>query len=162
MIGRPSIFSDELAAYICEQIANGRSLREVLRDDEGMPGLSTVFQWLSKNQTFADQYAYAREVQAETLVDEIIQISDDGSNDYMQRIDGEGGNLGWKENGEAISRSKLRVDARKWVASKLLPKKYGDRLAVDNSGVIGVAAINAQELTDEQLAMVAALPIPKA
>jgi hypothetical protein len=68
---------------------------------------------------FAEQYAHARDSQADTLADEILDIADDGSNDYMGDDE--------TYNGDAVARSKLRVDARKWIASKLKPKKYGDK-----------------------------------
>ena len=86
-----------------------------------MPNKATVFRWLRGNEAFRDQYVRAKEAQAEALADEIVDIADDGHNDWMKRRYGE--DERWVENGEAIQRSRLRVDARKWVASKLLPKK---------------------------------------
>lgn len=93
-----------------------------------MPAKSTVFKWLRTYQSFADQYARAKEESADALADEMTDIADDGSNDWMERHDKEGKSIGWAENGEAINRSRLRVDTRKWIASKLKPKKYGDRV----------------------------------
>lgn len=92
-----------------------------------MPNKATVFRWLSKHNEFSDQYARARDEQAESLFDEILDIADDGRNDWMaaRRDDDEG--AGWKENGEAIRRSQMRIDARKWMAGKLKPKKYSDK-----------------------------------
>jgi len=124
--GRPTIFSDGLAASILERLADGESLRSICADDE-MPARSTVFKWLSENPIFSDQYTRAREEQADAIFDEILDIADDGSNDWMERRNSDGENIGWQENGEALRRSVLRVDARKWVAGKLRPKKYGDR-----------------------------------
>lgn len=74
----------------------------------------------------------AREAQADAIFDEILDIADDGSNDWMERHDAEGGSIGWKENGEAIGRSRLRIDARKWMAGKLRPKVYGEKLGVEH------------------------------
>jgi hypothetical protein len=128
-VGRPSDFTDAIADAICEKLADGQSLRTICAGDE-MPNRATVFRWLASNETFRDQYARARDAQAEALADEILDIADDGSNDWMERYDDEGGNIGWRENGEAMQRSKLRVEARKWVAAKLLPKKYGDKTLV--------------------------------
>lgn len=125
-------FSTELADLICERIADGESLRAICAD-EGMPAKSTVFKWLSLHSDFADQYAHAREAQADSLFDEILGIADDGTNDWMERKDEDGEVFGWRENGEALRRSVLRVDARKWMAGKLRPKKYGDKLSVDGS-----------------------------
>jgi hypothetical protein len=81
---------------------------------------------LGNNKDFREQYARARDAQADTLADEIIDIADDGSNDWMER-ELESGKTIEVVNAEHISRSKLRVDARKWVAAKLKPKKYGDK-----------------------------------
>ncbi len=126
---RPLEFKQYIADIICERIANGQSLREICRD-ENMPASSTVFKWLTRVEAFAEQYARAREAQADALFDEILTIADDGSNDWMERRGDDGASLGWKENGEAIRRSQLRVDARKWMAGKLRPKKYGDKLDI--------------------------------
>lgn len=132
-----SHFNQETADYICEQLADGRSLREIIREDDGMPVLSTVFKWLNDHPSFSDQYTRAREIQAETLVDQIIEISDDGANDYMEKRAADGGLDGWRENGEAIARSRLRVDARKWVAAKMAPKKYSDKVVQELVGKDG-------------------------
>lgn len=129
--GRPSEFTQDVADLICERIADGESLRSICSDDE-LPSKSTVCKWLGKQPDFADQYARAREAQADTLVDEMLDIADDARNDWMERRDDEGGNLGWKENGEAMRRSQLRIDARKWIAGKMRPKKYGDKTILGN------------------------------
>jgi hypothetical protein len=98
-----------------------------------MPGAVAVFDWIHDDAVFAKQYARARELQAELYADEIVAISDDGSNDTY--IDDEGKT---HVDTDVIARSKLRVDARKWVASKLLPKKYGDKAAVELSGGVSL------------------------
>lgn len=128
-MGRPSDYSPEIADIICERIADGVSLREICRT-EAMPSKAAVFRWLAAHADFRDQYARAREAQADALADELLDIADDGDNDWMERKGEDGQSLGWRENGEAIQRSRLRVDTRKWIASKLKPKKYGDKLAV--------------------------------
>jgi len=128
-MGRPSDYEQVIADIICEHIADGVSLREICRGED-MPNKATVFRWLAAHAEFRDQYARAREAQADTLADELLDIADDGDNDWMERKGEDGQSLGWKENGEAIQRSKLRVDTRKWIASKLKPKKYGEKLAV--------------------------------
>lgn len=119
--GRPSIFSDEIAIAICSRLSDGESLRKICCDD-GMPGQTTVYRWLMEREDFREQYACARELQADTLFDEILDIADDGSNDFV--ADGDGGEA---VNHEHIQRSKLRIDSRKWMAGKLRPKKYGDK-----------------------------------
>ena len=128
-MGRPSDYSPEIADLICERIADGISLREICRTED-MPSKAAVFRWLAAHAEFRDQYARAREAQADALADELLDIADDGDNDWMERKGEDGQSLGWRENGEAIQRSRLRVDTRKWIASKLKPKKYGDKLAV--------------------------------
>ena len=92
-----------------------------------MPNRATVFRWLGKHQEFSDQYARAREEQAEALADEIVSIAD-----QMPPITDNGstdsGHVSWQKN---------RVEARKWVASKLKPKKYGDKVQQEVSGPNG-------------------------
>lgn len=129
-MARPSEYSQEVADQICERIADGESLRTIC-DEQQMPDKSTVFRWLAAHAAFCDQYACAREAQADALFDDILSIADDGRNDWMERKDAEDENLGWRENGEAMRRSQLRIDARKWMAGKLRPKKYGEKLNID-------------------------------
>lgn len=130
-----AVFSEEqianAKAAICDRIANGESLRQIL-SDEHMPASSTVFLWLSNDATFSEQYARAREAQADAVFDDILSIADDGRNDWMRRKFGD--DERWVENGEAIRRSQLRIEARKWMAGKLKPKKYGDKLDLNLSG----------------------------
>ncbi|MDI1301966.1 MAG: terminase small subunit protein [bacterium] len=127
-MGRPSDFTQEIANKICERLADGESLRSICTDED-MPGRATVFQWLAARKEFADQYAHAREAQAETHVDEMNDIADEGSNDWMEKNDPD--NPGYQFNGEAVQRSKLRIDTRKWVAERMKPKKYGKLIAVE-------------------------------
>ncbi len=89
-----------------------------------MPAKVTVFKWIRTDADFANQYAHAREAQAEHYLDEIIQIADDSALDT--EINPESGNE--VTNHDVIQRAKLRVDTRKWAMSKLAPKKYGDRI----------------------------------
>ena len=119
--GRPSSYSDEIADAICEKLSEGQSLRKICLSED-VPDKATVFRWLASNQQFRDQYARAREAQADALADEIIDIADDGSNDFLGEDE--------KYNGDAVARSKLRVDARKWVAAKLKPKVYGEKTLI--------------------------------
>lgn len=125
--GRPTLYTVELADLICERLANGESMRSVCRD-ESMPAMSSVFKWLREIPQFSQQYAKAKEESADALVEDMLDIADDGTNDWMEKHDKDGENIGWQLNGEHIQRSKLRVDVRKWAASKLKAKKYGDKL----------------------------------
>jgi hypothetical protein len=105
-----------------------------------MPHVSTVYRWIAANDTFRDMYARAREDQADTLADQIIDISDDSTNDFVDAGVGEnadGSPIATSFNSEHVQRAKLRVDARKWVAAKLKPKKYGDKLSTEHTGADG-------------------------
>lgn len=133
-VGRPSLYSPELAKIICAEIAEGKSVREICRMDD-MPAASTVFLWVIKHQDFSEQYAKAISARSDHWAEEILEIADDGSNDWMERHHGE--ETIWITNGEALNRSRLRVDTRKWLLSKLQPKKYGERIATEVSGPDG-------------------------
>lgn len=123
-IGRPSSYTPDMAAHICSELAAGRSLRSVC-SDEGMPERQTVFRWLAAHTEFRDQYARAKEESVEALLEEALVIADDGSNDTY--LDDKGNVC---VDNDVIQRSKLRVETRKWFASKLKPRVYGDRLAL--------------------------------
>lgn len=129
--GRPPIFTKELADKVCERIAEGKSMRTVCAPED-MPSISTVFKWLRENPEFAQQYARATEERTEAMSEDILDIADDGSNDLMTI---QKGNMSYEvENKEVTNRSRLRVDTRKWLMSKMKPKKYGDRVDVTSDG----------------------------
>lgn len=113
MAGRPPVWTPDkkaaVQATICTELAKGRSLRAICQD-EGTPSAETVNNWLSEDSAFAEQYAHARARQADHYADEITEISD-------TELD--------------ANRARVRIDARKWVASKLKPGTYGDRLHLD-------------------------------
>jgi hypothetical protein len=135
--GRPTSYNKEIGDRICEALIEGKSLRELCRED-GMPAPAMVCRWLAnpKNDEFRQQYARAREYQADTLFDESLEIADDASNDWMLRQNKDGSEA-WTLNGEHIQRSRLRVDTRKWMAGKLAPKKYGEKLTTELTGKDG-------------------------
>ncbi|OBU84574.1 hypothetical protein [Chromobacterium subtsugae] len=128
-MARPSKYSRAVVERICERLACGHSLTRICRDPK-MPSMSMVMRWLDKHTEFREQYARAREIQADTLADEILDIADDGQNDTYP-IDGTGAT---GVNHDVIARSRLRVDARKWYASKLAPKKYGEMVKQEITG----------------------------
>lgn len=143
-VGRPSVYSDDIAAEVCSRIASGESLRKICKDDH-MPTISSIMLWLcdGKHSQFSEQYAEARRVQAEALADELMEIADDGRNDFMeQSVDG--GGVAYKLNGEHIQRSRLRVDTRKWYLSKVLPR-FADKQQIEHSGKIDTS------VSDEEL-----------
>ncbi len=136
--GRPTTFTQDQADHICAELAVGKSLREICRETEGLV-LSTVMRWLSANPSFQEQYARAKSAGVDALAEEILDIADDGTNDWMERHDKDGENIGWQFNGEAARRSQLRIDARKWLLSKLAPKKYGEKVTQEITGTDGAA-----------------------
>lgn len=125
--GRPTVFTQKIADLICERIMNGESLRHICAD-EMLPARSTIHKWLAEDKGFSDQYVRARDLQAEHMFDEMLDIADDGTNDWMIRKQGE--DEIEVANHEHIQRSKLRIDTRKWQLSKMLPKRYGDKTAL--------------------------------
>ena len=105
--GRPSTYNEDVASDICERLASGRSLRSICAGDD-MPSMTTVFKWLGQQPLFAENYTRAREAQADAIVDDILDIADDKALDPNDR--------------------RIRIDARKWLAGKMRPKKYSDKL----------------------------------
>ena len=128
---RQSEYTQEVADAICERLSDGESLRAICRDED-MPNKATVFRWLAANSAFSDQYACAREAQADEMFDDLLSIADDGQNDTY--TDSEGRE---RTDTDVIARSRLRVDARKWMLSKMAPKKYGDKITQEHTGASG-------------------------
>ncbi len=141
--GRPSTYREALGLSVCAAIAEGMSLRKVC-ELPGMPAMSTFLRWMADEQhaELREQYARAREAQADALAEEILQIADDGRNDTQ--VD-EDGNVFIDH--DVIARSRLRVDARKWLASKMAPKKYGDKITQEHTGAGGGAIQVASTVT---------------
>jgi len=136
-LGRPEIYTEELALRLCEEIASTSKSLKTICAQEGMPSVRTVLHWLRDKEDFLRQYTRAKEEQADLLVEEMIDISDDGSNDLMTIT--KGNETYEAENKEVVNRSKLRVETRKWIASKLKPKKYGDKVTNEITGKDGGA-----------------------
>lgn len=112
-IGRPSKFTPEIGDDICRRVVEGQTIRIICKDLD--INLSTFFYWLRSFEIFSKQYAQAKQEQAEYLAEEIVDIADspperDANGNYSNAY------IQWQ---------KLRVDARKWTASKLKPKKFG-------------------------------------
>lgn len=128
-MGRPSSFTQETADAICRRISDGESLRQVCRD-EGMPDKVTVLRWLDAHEAFRTQYARAREALMDHFADEILEIADDSTNDWIERENRAGGTY-QAVDVEAIQRAKLRVESRQWLMAKCAPKKYGDKQQIN-------------------------------
>lgn len=136
-MGRPSKYTEALGAEICRRIAEGETLKAICATP-GVPSASNVLSWalgqVPAARAFQAMYARARELRSELYADEIVEISDTEADP---------------------ARARVRVDARKWVASKLLPRTYGDRIEVS---LLKPEDLDA--MTDEELAAVAAGNIP--
>lgn len=148
-MGRPSEFTQETADAICERIADGESLRSICQS-EGMPNRMTVFRWLNdpERAAFRDQYARAREEQAEFYAESIIEIADEES--VTVKV-GEDEEVSVVLDATAVARNRLRIDARKWYASKVAPKKFGDFKAVELTGANGGPVMIQATPADERL-----------
>ena len=115
-------YSPEIADLIYERLMEGASLRQICQD-RNMPARSTIFVWLEEHEDFARLYTLAKQIQIEDLMDEILEIADDSSNDWIDR-EGPDGKKYRVFNPDSIRRSKQRIGARKWLISKLMPKRY--------------------------------------
>lgn len=130
--GRPSGYSQELADTICARLAEGESLRSVCRDD-AMPAMSSIFKWMREHPEFSNQYARAKEESADAMAEDVLEIAD---NEVEQPLIVDGlpmqvdGKLVMVKDNVSVQHAKLRVDTRKWLMSKMKPKKYGERVAV--------------------------------
>jgi len=131
--GRPTIYSTELADAICAELAKGISLSRVCSENDEFPCMATIFNWIGSNKEFLEKYARAKEESAEAMSDEILDICDDGRNDWME-VELKNGGSFLKVDQEAVQRSKLRVETRKWLMAKMKPKKYGDKMDVTSGG----------------------------
>jgi len=140
--GRPIKYDKEkVMDYICDALAtSSRGLGNIIKYGEeefkSFPTYSTIMQWLSDDEELSERYARAKEAQADYMADEMLDIADDGRNDWMKKHQANGESVDVVNN-EVIQRSKLRIDARKWLASKLKPKKYSEKLQTEHSGPDG-------------------------
>jgi hypothetical protein len=124
--GRPSKYTEDLALEICKRIAEGESLLKICKDDH-VPHRATISTWLvdGKHESFHDKYKRAVDVRTDNMFDELVNIADDDSGDVKITQSGEA-----KMDSEYVARSRIRIDTRKWYLSKVMPKKYGDKLDV--------------------------------
>lgn len=128
--GRPTDYTLELSDEICSRIAQGESMRSVTRD-YAMPAMTTMFRWLREKEEFRKQYEIAKEESAESWADEIVDIAD---NEASQPLVEDGkpvivnGKPVMVTDSSTVAHARLRIDSRKWIASKLKSKKYGDKV----------------------------------
>jgi len=131
-MGRPSEYSEALADSIAERLMDGESLRAICAAVD-MPDRKTVMRWQAAHPDFAAKCARARELYADQIFDEMQEVADTGNADDVQR-------------------AKLRVSTMQWRASKLAPKKYGERVEHEHSGDMTFRNAGAKELLAKQLA----------
>jgi hypothetical protein len=135
--------SPENAVRVCQLIAEGYTLRQVARE-VGCESAAAITEWVRADADFAVRYARAKEMQADRFAEEIIEIADDGRNDWMEReIDGRTVRV---TDHEHIQRSRVRIDARKWLMAKMAPKKYSDRMTLAGDGDAPLQAVTRIEL----------------
>ena len=135
-------YSRELADAILKRMAEGESLRSICRG-KGMPTETAVRMWaVDDRDGFGSRYAHAMVTRCDYWADEILEISDDSSLDTLTVT--ENGREVERVDKENINRSRLRVDSRKWLMSKLAPGKYGDKLEVAHTQNTGMGAIVVQ------------------
>ena len=135
-VGRPTVCTPENCDEIIERLTNGETLSGICRDPK-LPARTTILYYRNKNPAFADRYARARRDQMEKWEDEIIDISDDGTTDYITKI-GQNGAEYQAVDQEHIQRSRLRVDTRKFLMAKIAPHVYGDHVEVKHGGDVTV------------------------
>lgn len=135
--GRPSDYTQEIADEIINTISScSIGLRSLCNSNEHWPDVTTLFRWIQVNDEFHNRYIRAKELQAEYLASEILDIADDGTNDLMTII--KGNNEYEIENKEVTNRSKLRVETRRWIVERLLPKQYGNLTKLEHSGSVEI------------------------
>jgi hypothetical protein len=123
--GRPTAYTEAIAVEICDRLAAGESLQAICRD-EHLPQKPTVLNWaVTDRDGFFDRYKQAREIQAMGWQDEVVEIADNGTNDWMDRQTANG--TVRVVDHEHITRSRLRVDTRKWLMAVTIPRLFGDR-----------------------------------
>lgn len=143
-IGRPTLFTPDMAVSICKRLAAGETLVAICRDPE-MPERETVLRWKRENQAFSHRYSRARHDQMDCFGDQNIDIADDGSTDFILRK-GRNGVEYEAVDQEHIQRSRLRVDARRFLMSKIAPHVYGDHIEHSHTGDVTVT----HELSDKE------------
>ena len=123
--GRPTIFTEILAAKICQRIADGESIRAICSDPD-MPSTTAVFRWIAsgKYDGFRQLYEASMQIRLETLGDGLIELADAP----IER------NAAGAIDSAAVQMRRLQIETRRWILSKLLPRKYGDRMGLDHQG----------------------------
>lgn len=127
-------YDAKVAMHICDLIIEGHTMRSI-ETQPGMPTAKTIMRWLAAHEDFLAAYQRAKEIQTESMEEEIVEISDDSSKDVIEKI-GKDGKPYTVIDHEVVNRSRLRVDTRKWIMSKRAPKRFGDNQNVEFGGQI--------------------------
>ena len=125
---------------IFSRIVSGESVRTILKEEtDTFPSRKTFYEWLATDKKLCDHYAKVIEVRSDNMADEILEIADNVGNDVVTLPDG-------REviDNAVVQRDRLRVDARKWILAKMHPKKYGDKIEMDNK-ISGSITINPKD-----------------
>ena len=128
--GRPTICNDRLIDEVCQRLSQGISMRTVCLDDD-MPSMNTIWRWLRENDKFKERYTAAKQESADAMIEDILSIADQD------------------DDSESTNRSRLRVDTRKWIAAKLRPEKYSEKLDLTPSGGTVKITIGGKSTADE-------------
>lgn len=152
-VGHPlpgmEVYNSEIVDELCLRLMDGEHLSDICRDVH-MPNRKTVYIWLRDKPEFHEKYFHAKRIQMEAYVEEIVMISDDTSQDLLDMPAKDGKPAFKIMNKAKIYRDQLRVNTRKWIASKLSPSLYGDKATIQLTGAIG--AYDIAKLGDEELA----------
>lgn len=132
------MYDQKIADAVCDLLQDGKSLREACRQLDLAP--PTILLWTKNNKDFAEQYTRARDIGYRLLADEILEISDEVT--LEAKYDGEDVRLDLSAG--SVARNRLRVDTRKWLLSKMLPKIYGEKIEIDQKTTL-------TDLTEEQI-----------
>lgn len=136
-MGRPTLYTPEMAERICEIVAKGFPVHR-FDERKDVPSSTTVFRWLDEKEDFRERYARAREQLADRFAEQVITISDEADPTTMK----------------GIEHARTRIDARKWAAGKLAPKKYGEWKRTEVTGADGGAIQLETHVSAEQAAAV--------
>lgn len=146
----------EIIDYVLEQIAHGRALSRILKEDEGMPSITCFWRWIDEDKDLEQKVERAREIGASTILDEIVEIADTDNADAYVEYDKDG-TARAKIDGEAIQRSKLRVYAREKYAQMIAPRRYGAKLDLSSGG----EPLKPAQLTDNRVQAIVGLAVER-
>lgn len=141
--GRPTTYTPELGDIVCEGIASGKSLVRIC-EDESLPSPRSVYRWLREQEAFRQNYEVAKDDMADYMAEESIDIADNQAS-QVAMVDEVPLVLNGKPvmvtDSASVAHARLRIDTRKWYASKLKPKKYGEKVQTELTGSVEITSI---------------------